>query len=114
MEFSQARIMEWVAISYSRGSSRPRDQPISPAPPAWAGGFFTTGGTREAKFLNNPVLFCGTTNLILLMRKLMLRKLKSLSKITQLVNGVSGIKLLKPALRTLVHNHHSILTVEVN
>ena len=44
----------------------------------------------------------------------MLRKLKSLSKITQLVNGVSGIKLLKPALRTLVHNHHSILTVEVN
>ena len=25
-EISQARILEWVAISYSRGSSRPRDQ----------------------------------------------------------------------------------------
>ena len=26
IEFFQARILEWVAISYSRGSSRPRDQ----------------------------------------------------------------------------------------
>ena len=26
MEFFQARILEWVAISYCRGSSRPRDQ----------------------------------------------------------------------------------------
>ena len=25
----QARILEWVAISYSRGSSRPRDKPVS-------------------------------------------------------------------------------------
>ena len=25
MEFFQARILEWVAISYSRGSSHPRD-----------------------------------------------------------------------------------------
>ena len=35
----QARILEWVAISFSRGSSRPRDR-------TWvsyiAGGFFTT------------------------------------------------------------------------
>ena len=36
---SQARILEWVAISFSRGSSRPRDQtPVS----SIAGGFFTT------------------------------------------------------------------------
>ena len=35
----QARILEWVAISSSRGSSRPRDRPASPAV---AGGFFTT------------------------------------------------------------------------
>jgi len=35
----QARILEWVAISFSRGSSRPRDQTqVSYA----AGGFFTT------------------------------------------------------------------------
>ena len=27
----QARILEWVAISFSRGSSRPRDQIRSPA-----------------------------------------------------------------------------------
>ena len=26
MEFSMARILEWVAISYSRESSHPRDQ----------------------------------------------------------------------------------------
>ena len=28
---SQARVLEWVAISFSRGSSRPRDEPGSPA-----------------------------------------------------------------------------------
>ena len=37
----QARILEWVAISFSRGSSRPRDQTTSFASPALAGGFFT-------------------------------------------------------------------------
>jgi len=26
---SQARILEWIAISYSRGSSQPRDQTVS-------------------------------------------------------------------------------------
>ena len=26
----QARILEWVAISFSRGSSQPRDEPESP------------------------------------------------------------------------------------
>ena len=45
----QARILEWVAISFSRGSSQPRD---------WsqvsfiAGGFFTVWATREAQFKN--------------------------------------------------------------
>ena len=34
-----ARILEWVAVSFSRGSSRPRDQT---AVPALAGRFFTT------------------------------------------------------------------------
>ena len=35
---SQARILEWVAISFSRGSSRPRDQNCISC---LAGGFFT-------------------------------------------------------------------------
>ena len=41
----QARVLEWVAISFSRGSSRPRDR-------TWvsliAGGCFTDWATREA------------------------------------------------------------------
>ena len=39
----QARILEWVAIFYSRGSSQPTGiKPASPESPALAGGFFTT------------------------------------------------------------------------
>ena len=42
----QARIPEWVAIPFSKGSSQPRDQ-------SWAshiaGKFFTVGATKEAK-----------------------------------------------------------------
>ena len=45
----QARILEWVAISYSRGSSRPRDRPMSPVSPAMAGGLFTTAPPRDPK-----------------------------------------------------------------
>ena len=41
----QTRIVEWVAISFSRGSSRPRDQTqVS----CIAGGCFTIWATREA------------------------------------------------------------------
>ena len=41
----QARILEWVAFSFSRGSSQPRDQiQVSRI----AGGFFTSWATREA------------------------------------------------------------------
>ena len=41
----QARILEWVAIPFSRGSSQPRDRTqVS----CIAGGFFTTWTTREA------------------------------------------------------------------
>ena len=40
----QARIVEWVAISFSRGSSRPRDKTqVS----CTADGFFTVRATRE-------------------------------------------------------------------
>ena len=48
MEVFQARILEWVAISYSKGSSRPRDQTLSLLSPALAGGFFTTSIIWEA------------------------------------------------------------------
>ena len=36
----QARILEWVAISFSRGSSQPRIKPASLMSPALAGRFF--------------------------------------------------------------------------
>ena len=39
---SQPKILEWIAISFSKGSSRPRDQPASLASPLLADGFFTT------------------------------------------------------------------------
>ena len=38
----QARILEWVAISYSRESSQPGIKSMFPGSPALAGGFFTT------------------------------------------------------------------------
>ena len=42
----QARILEWVAIPFSRGSSQPRDQPqVSRI----AGRFFTSWATRDAQ-----------------------------------------------------------------
>ena len=41
----QARILEWVAFPFSRGSSQARDQTqVS----HFAGGFFTSWATREA------------------------------------------------------------------
>jgi len=45
MGILQARILEWVAMSSSRRSSKPRDQTqVFHA----AGRFFTIGATREA------------------------------------------------------------------
>ena len=44
----QARIMEWVAFPFSRGSYQPRDRTqVSHI----AGGFFTSWATREAREL---------------------------------------------------------------
>ena len=40
--FLQAKILEWVPISYSRGSFRPRDQTQVIGSPTSAGRFFTT------------------------------------------------------------------------
>lgn len=41
---------------------------------------------------NDPVIFCITENLVLLGRKLRLRKVRSLSKVTQLISRVAGIR----------------------
>ena len=44
----QARILEWVAFPFSRGSSQLRDQTqVSHT----AGGFFTSWATREAMYV---------------------------------------------------------------
>ena len=50
----QARILEWVAISYSRGSSQPRDQTLSPVSPALAGRF-------TPHHLGRPCIYIYTT-----------------------------------------------------
>ena len=44
----QARILEWVAISCSRGSSQPRDQTCIPHVSCIAGRLFTTSAIWEA------------------------------------------------------------------
>ena len=47
----QARILEWVAVAFSRGSSQPRDQSqVS----CIAGGFFTRWDTGKPKILTLP------------------------------------------------------------
>ena len=47
----QARILEWVAFPFSRGSSQPRDQTqVS----CIAGGFFISWATREAQLGSTP------------------------------------------------------------
>ena len=53
----QARILEWVAISSSRGSSWPRDRTLISLSPALAGGFFLealwdSGVTLKAQLLS--------------------------------------------------------------
>ena len=51
----QARLLEWVAISFSRGSSKPRDR-IQDS--CIAGGFFTTRASLVAQLVKNmPVMW---------------------------------------------------------
>ena len=47
MKLFQARIVEWVAISYSEGLSNSGNEPASLVPPALAGIFFTTAPPRK-------------------------------------------------------------------
>ena len=46
----QARIVAWVTIPFSRGSSRPTDQTHISCVSCIAGGFFTVWATREAQW----------------------------------------------------------------
>ena len=50
-EILEASILEWAAISFSRGSSRPRIEPVSLTSPALADRF-TTSATR---YIHNGV-----------------------------------------------------------
>ena len=54
----QARILEWVAISFSRGSSPPRDWTQVSVSPILAGEFFTTKTTWEALFGDQEKKIC--------------------------------------------------------
>ena len=47
-EILQTRILEWVAMPFSRGSSWPRNQTHISMSPALAGGLFTTSAPWEA------------------------------------------------------------------
>ena len=51
----QARILEWVAIPFSRGSSHPRDQTQLFC---IAGGFFTIWATRVHSSVEHLILMC--------------------------------------------------------
>ena len=68
---SQARILEWVAISTAGDLTNPGIEPMSPASPALAGGFFTpvppgkprrfsvlSGVYPGADFLGHTVTLC--------------------------------------------------------
>ena len=46
----QARILEWIAISFSKGFSRPRDQILISLSSSLVGRFSTVWATREADF----------------------------------------------------------------
>ena len=59
----QARMLEWVAMPSSRESSWPGYEPVSPASPALAGGFFTISATCESTLTH---ITCEKTRFILL------------------------------------------------
>ena len=51
-EISQARILEWVAFPSPRILSDPGTEPVFPASPALAGGFFTTAPPGKPQSLH--------------------------------------------------------------
>ena len=98
---SQTRILEWVAISFSRGSSQPRDQTqVS----CIAGRFFTIWATREVsprseishtdliKYSQNEVISKAKDYISLIMKQ----KLELISLTFTQILGGSGWSLLPP------------------
>ena len=65
----QARILEWVAVPFSRGSSQPKDRAESLTSPTLAGGLFTTGATWEALRLPQGVNLRGSQGGLALLRR---------------------------------------------
>ena len=64
-----ARILGWVAMPFSRGSSQPRDCTRISCVSYMIGGFFTIGTTWEAPFLQRKHSFLFEINLTLAGRK---------------------------------------------
>ena len=56
----QARVLEWIAISFSRGSSRPRNRTLVSY---IAGRHFTIRATREVSYNCNEQIFAKTGNI---------------------------------------------------
>ena len=82
---SQARILEWVAISFSRGPSRPKDGAGASCSPR---GFFTTAPPRKrvSVSFNSPSTLSGRRQLLFYMKKLKL-KLREIWKRGQRITG---------------------------
>ena len=53
---SQARILEWIAILFSRGSPNPGIKPRTLVSPALAGRFFTTSATWEVRLSHQDLI----------------------------------------------------------
>ena len=72
----QARILEWVAMSFSRDLPDPGIKPMSLMSPALAGRFFTTSATREAhKFDYSLSIFLNWFQQLKLIQWLLVSKL---------------------------------------
>ena len=61
----QARVLEWVAMPFSKGASWARDRTQVPCI-SWIGGFFTTSTTWEALIVTEETLIQMRANLSLL------------------------------------------------
>ena len=68
---SQARILKWIAMSFSRGSSQPRDRtkPGSLVSPVLAGRFFTTEPPGKTNGSSKEMFMCLGFQLCLALQK---------------------------------------------
>ena len=96
----QARILEWVAISFSRGSSGPGIKPTSLTSPALAGRFFTTvppGKPAEGSHTKQRNCGVGETALFW----------KTPSRVFYRVRSMPGFKASKDRLTTSIRGQSS-------